>query len=214
MKKADKLIVVFGEPQDGGLRAARANYADREQVTAAAAAMGYSVGVAKSGKDHTVISRLPQIKLYKSGRALVPKVKSETFAKLTALLKPLKVAPPSPQPSPDTAGENDRAEVFPGPITNPWAELRAGSLVLASDADWEGWFEAHVVRLTDHGRILVLKWRDYPRLKPFTARRTEVALPPSACPVAITPEPPQSDDDPPIWAPDPKEDPASTQANG
>ncbi len=57
----------------------------------------------------------------------------------------------------------------------PWSAVVVGSVVLASDAKDEGWWEAVVLAL-EGGNMLRLRWRDYPEYDQFNRLITRVGL--------------------------------------
>jgi hypothetical protein len=69
--------------------------------------------------------------------------------------------PPAPTPT-----------VSPRPRT--WDEIGIGSLVLATIGVEDGWWESVVLGV--NGEMLTLKWRDFPGMRTFVRRRTELAL--------------------------------------
>src|SRR4051812_8307739 len=72
-------------------------------------------------------------------------------------------AAPPPAPTPT---------VSPRPRT--WDEIGIGSLVLATVGVEDGWWESLVLGV--NGEMLTLKWRDFPGMRTFVRRRTELAL--------------------------------------
>jgi hypothetical protein len=59
-----------------------------------------------------------------------------------------------------------------------WADITVGSLVLASEAPMDGWWESVVIGVKDE--LFTLRWRDFPGQPVFARRRWHLAiLPPS-----------------------------------
>jgi hypothetical protein len=94
----------------------------------------------------------------------------------------LKAASVSTAPVQTAAGSRpppSQAGASPHQRPEHWDEITVGDLVLAYDAETEGWFDAIVLRV--EGDLLRLRWRNYPREHIAPQRRNQLALlPPSA----------------------------------
>ena len=187
MSKHDVIYVVIGVGSDKKPHAARYHDRDGAVVARAAGLMGYKIASAVNAKAKTIAKTLPEIKLFASGRALVPRVKQSVFDYLNeALTFPTLRNGKDPNALSQSAADvTEQTEDLNGLLPNPWASIKVGSIVLAVDSDVEGWFEAVVVNLSLKGAMLGLRWRDYPRLQQFKAPRTAVAIPPSARPAVV-----------------------------
>lgn len=184
MPKPKPLYVILGTDKDGNKRAARYQHADAITVAKAAAMTGFRIARAFSVKARAAAKPLPEVQLFASGRALVPRVKQAIFKTLSESLsfpvaQPCKTSPSPQKRSEDVAEEHEELDGF---VRNPWASIKQGSLVLAEEPEDGGWYEAVVVGLASKGQTLSLRWRDWPKLKAFTIQRTAVAIPPSKRP--------------------------------
>lgn len=98
MDPGKTIIVVFGLDKNDKPRAARFGPEDREAATTAASLMGLSVARAET-TPAIVMARqdLPQGRVFRSGKALVPLVKWGLYDKLCRVLTPYS-APPRASP--------------------------------------------------------------------------------------------------------------------
>jgi len=190
MPKLKPLYVIIGADKDGKPRAARYQHVDGITVTKAAAMTGFRIARALSVKARAAAKSLPEIQLFASGRALVPRVKQSIFKALGESLT-FPVAQPCKTPAtPQKRSEEvvEEPEQLDGLVRNPWAAIKQGSLVLAEEPEDGGWFEAAVVGVASKGQVLSLRWRDWPKLKVFSVSRTAVAIPPSRRPQLASPD--------------------------
>jgi hypothetical protein len=180
-------FVVLGLDEVGKPRAATFGYQDQVAATKAASVMGLKIGRADSPEAVALIKQLPLGRVFATGKGLMPLVKRDIYDRL---LKLLKLDDPTPEPTttlvaPKPSGAPTRAPpdaVAPAastkdkPHTDPWSAITEGNLVLACTDPKEGWFPAKVMGAGKDGKVLTLKWRDYPALKPFEAKRASVGL--------------------------------------
>jgi len=190
MTKHKPLYVIIGADKDGVSRAARYHERDAITVAKAAALTGYRIARAISAKAKSAARALPQVQIFSSGKALVPRARQAMFKTLNETL-----SFPIAQPCKTPAGPQKRSAQVPdepenldGLVKNPWASIKKGSLVLAPEPNEGGWYEAVVIGQAQNGAQLTLRWRDWPKLKEFTASRTAVAIPPSARPPLVKPQ--------------------------
>jgi hypothetical protein len=182
MSRPKPLYVIIGADKDGKPRAARYQHADAITVAKAAAMTGFRIARAFSVKARAASKQLPEVQLFASGRALVPRVKQSIFKTLgESLTFPVAqpcATPATPQKRSEEAAEEP--EQLDGLVRNPWGAIKQGSLVLAEETEDGGWYEAVVV--SSKGQMLSLRWRDWPKLKVFSVPRTAVAIAPSRRP--------------------------------
>jgi hypothetical protein len=95
-------------------------------------------------------------------------------------LGPARAGPPQAPPT----GPARPGTANPGDPAPDWGRIGPGSLVLATVAAGEAWWESDVVAVNDN--LLTLKWRDFPDEPIFVRQRSRVALlHPSQQPAAI-----------------------------
>src|ERR1700754_526717 len=139
--KAAKVIVLFGLDENGKCRAAKFASEDEAVVNKLALARGLRVGLANGAKHAALLGKLPEGRLYSTGKSSVPLIGSKLYETLSVLV----------------GGE-------PGPILGSLPrsreELAPGHLVIAQASIANGWWEAVVTRR--EGTTLCLRWRDDP----------------------------------------------------
>lgn len=147
---------------------------DAERAVAAATTMGMASLPVSDAELSALAAKLPKGKIFSSGKAFVPFVGEALFDQLAARL---------PDPSvlqalraTAKAAEEDAAAAFKAAHTLPrdWDALKIGDLVLATEGEQEGWWEAVITGIA--GEILALRWRDWPDESPFSRQRDQVAL--------------------------------------
>lgn len=169
-------VIILGRDDNGRLHASFFPATDTRAAEKAAELMGMAALKVEGDELRAFLSRLPQGKLFDSGKAFVPFVKQDVYQAIAAhlsdeereRLEQPRVVPEKPAPE---------AEYPVPPKTMPesWDKLTVGSLVLATEGPLEGWFEATVVKI-DGDAGLRLTWRDYLDMPPFTRRADQVAL--------------------------------------
>ncbi|MFC3206336.1 hypothetical protein [Aquamicrobium soli] len=124
-------------------------------------------------------SSLPAGKLYESGRAFVPFVKSDLYERLHDSLpkKDREALAETNALRRAAADAAAAANAEPESFTLPddWSKIVVGDLVLAYDAEGEAWFEAYIVEVKGVHDLL-LRWRGWPDLPNFVRTRTCIAL--------------------------------------
>ncbi|WP_050735905.1 hypothetical protein [Methylobacterium sp. ARG-1] len=114
-------------------------------------------------------AELLQGRVFASGRAFVPFVKKGLYDRLSALAEPAgstataageTAALAAATASGDFGDQTSRA-IATGEARYPrsWAGVAAGSLVLITEGEQDGWYEAEVVEAKTGG-IYTLRWRD------------------------------------------------------
>lgn len=139
-----------------------------------------------------VAEKLPAGKLFESGLAFVPFVKREIHDALMARVSPedrdrveaarvAASAEKAVQRASDDADSDDikLPPLTPAQLPPDWSKIKVGSVVLASDRQSDGWWEA-VVEAEKPDSLLVLRWRQAPDMDQFLRRVDQVALLPTA----------------------------------
>jgi len=158
-----RLVAITAEP-GGTTRGAWFDPTQREAVEKAMIGQPVTLLELDTPKLDQVDPDFPTVKLPLGiGRLTLPVIKRPVYDRLATLARP---APQVPPPvTPDTA--------------DPYAAIKVGSIVLASDSREEGWFEAVVLRMENNGATLRLKWSDFADLGDFTKPLTRVGIPPA-----------------------------------
>ena len=180
-----RAIVVFGRDNSSKPHASCFDEATAEQAEKAAGLMGMHVLRLETAEARGLATKLPQGRVFASGRAFVPFVKAGLYASLAAIanIDPAQ-GPRDPEPAPAASAGPMKANTTmppcrPGQPAPGRIALAIGSVVLAPEAPMEGWWEAVVVKL--RGDLITLRWRDYPDYPLFSLRRDHIVhLPPGA----------------------------------
>lgn len=172
-------LILLGRDEAGKAHASRFEDLDFKAVRNAAAIMGMATLPIVGKELETMAAALPKGKLFDSGRAFVPFVKSDLYERLhDQLPKKDREALAETNALRRAAAETAvAANAEPESFTLPddWAKITVGNLVLAYDGDGEAWFEAYVVE-TKGADDLVLRWRGWPDLPNFVRNRNRIAL--------------------------------------
>jgi hypothetical protein len=176
---AKDYLVILGVDADDKPHAATFPLADEVVVRKAAELMGMRVGRTADDKARALARGLPSGKLFATGKALVPLVRHAIYDDLTKTLSILTApAPESGQKdAPAASVQVGSADAARPPAHDPWADIKVGSVVLCrDDSDEPGWWESVVLAIHPDTDMMVLRWRDYPKLKSFSVKRREVGL--------------------------------------
>jgi hypothetical protein len=172
--KTETFLVLLGLDEDNKPRAAKFDEKYENAARKAAVAKGYKIGRPKTDEAVGLASRLVDGKVFASGKSLVPLANVETYKKL---LEVLEIEAPAAAPatpalkavSPATSGDG-----------NLWARIAIGTIVLCQDDSAKpkerGWWESRVTSISNDGKILTVRWSNYPTIKPFTVKRAAVAI--------------------------------------
>jgi hypothetical protein len=183
---ANSALILLGRDEAGKAHASRFDDLDLKAVRNAAAIMGMATLPIVGKELATMAVTLPKGKLYESGRAFVPFVKSDLYERLhDQLPKKGREALAETNALRRAAAEAAKAaDAEPETFTLPddWAKITVGNLVLAYDGEGEAWFEAYVVE-TKSADDLVLRWRGWPDLPNFVRTRNRIALMHPAYPI-------------------------------
>ncbi|QNP78598.1 hypothetical protein [Agrobacterium tumefaciens] len=169
-------VIILGRDDNGRPHASFFPATDTRAAEKAAELMGMVALKVKGDELRAFLGRLPQGKLFDSGKAFVPFVKQELYQAIAAhlsdeereRLEQPRVVPVKP------AAETDYP-VRPKNMPESWDQLTVGSLVLATEGPLEGWYEATIINIEGDTGVR-LKWRDYLDMLPFTRRIDQVAL--------------------------------------
>ncbi len=184
LAKPTPALVVFGTDKGGRPHAAWFATPDVSLATKAAETIGFRALVLCDDAQRSAAAELPQGRVFSSGRAYVPFVAKEVYERLQAFAggskgaatTTIRLAAPGPG---KPADGNDRCFGGSGPADprypRSWAGVAIGSLVLITEGEEDGWYEAVVVASKPGGEF-TLQWRDWPDLPMLTRRRDEMAL--------------------------------------
>ncbi|MCJ2021540.1 hypothetical protein MKK84_29685 [Methylobacterium sp. E-065] len=186
LAKPTPALVVFGADKGGKPHAAWFPTPDVSLATQAAATIGFRALVLCDDAQRSAATDLPQGRVFSSGRAFVPFVAKEVYERLQALAGGLvgsdtttiRLAAQSPEKPAD--GDGDGGGFGGSGPADPryprsWAGIAIGSLVLITEGEEDGWYEAVVVASKPGGEF-TLQWRDWPDLPMLMRRRDEMAL--------------------------------------
>src|SRR4051794_30358032 len=192
-------VIVFGRDKMGKAHASWFDQSEAALAEKAAGLMNLRVLTVKTDEHRALAAQFPRGRVFATGRAFVPFVKSSLFLQLQSAAQgaadassaapapgdqapadePVKAEPPSP--GGDTPAEQPaKAEPEPSPAKpnrerpRTWSDIQVGHMVLAAEAYGEGWWEARVVQ--EHEGKFTLTWRDWPELPRFARHRWQLAL--------------------------------------
>ncbi|RWH69471.1 MAG: hypothetical protein EOQ86_30215 [Mesorhizobium sp.] len=172
-------LIVFGRDDSRKPHASVFLLPEVEAAESAARLMGMHSHRVEPGEAPEIVMRLPAGKLFDSGKAFVPFVKSEVYTRIAALAgvadegdggpgddkaadSPENVSAGSPEAVVgQSEGGAGGGQSGSGGLADPWAGLAVGSVVLASEGPDEGFFEARIMKVKAKG-MFTLKFLDYP----------------------------------------------------
>lgn len=167
----DEYIVVLAGNADGRPRASAFAGEDVDAAVIAAHAQQFSVVVPHTEELIALAGEIPAGRVTAAGKVSCAFVKQETYDKFAALIgSEHEVVAAS-----GDAVENAEAGAAAAQA-DPWSEIAAGSVVLATIGRDDGWWEAVVLATDPSGERLTLSWRDWPNMPSFSAARRAVAL--------------------------------------
>ena len=169
-------IIILGRDDNRRAHASFFPATDTRPAQKAAELMGMAALKVENDEVRSLLTRLPQGKLFDSGKAFVPFVKQGLYDEIAAHLSDEeRQRLEQPRAAPETPPAEVVHPVRPKNMPESFDKIVVGSLVLAIDEPLEGWFEANVVELKGGGSLR-LQWRDYLDLPQFTRRIDQVAL--------------------------------------
>ncbi|RUY50203.1 hypothetical protein EN981_14480 [Mesorhizobium sp. M7A.F.Ca.CA.001.13.2.1] len=171
-------MIVFGRDETRKPHASVFLLPEVEAAESAARLMGMHSHRVEPGEAPEIVMRLPAGKLFDSGKAFVPFVKSEVYSRIAALAgvaderdggpgddkaadSPENASAGSPEAVAARGGGDGGGGAAGGNDSDLWAKLAVGDMVLASEGPDEGSFEARIMKAKAKG-IFTLKFRDYP----------------------------------------------------
>ena len=176
---------MFGADKDGKPHASWFAETDTALATKAARVMNMRTLPLSSEAHRTLAAELPQGRVFASGRAFVPFVKKGVYDRLSALAGRLSARQQRQAKrlcrglttATGDAGDQTSTATATGEARYPrsWASVAIGSLVLISEGEQDGWYEAEVIE-AKAGGIYTLRWRDWPDLPLLVRRREHMAL--------------------------------------
>ncbi|MBZ9907774.1 hypothetical protein LB557_17340 [Mesorhizobium sp. BR115XR7A] len=178
-------LIVLGLDDGGKAHASWFGEAQVGMAEKAAGMMGMAaLPVAEAADLKGLADKLPQGRVFESGRAFVPFVKRTLYDAIATHLPPgyqfpSRAADDRPPPKPKKASGGAAPES--GPMRpephrpTGWDKIEVGSLVLATEGLYEGWFEAKVTKISPEG-LFTLRWRDWLDTPAFTRKLTQIAL--------------------------------------
>ncbi|MBZ9850303.1 hypothetical protein LB565_20185 [Mesorhizobium sp. CA14] len=179
-------LIVLGLDDGGKAHASWFGEAEVGMAEKAAGMMGMAaLPVADADDLHELAGRLPQGRVFESGRAFVPFVKRALYDAIATHLPPgyqfpVRAADDRPTPKPrkkaSAADASESGPKRPEPHRpTDWDKIEVGSLVLATTGAYEGWYEATVTKISAEG-VYTLRWRDWLEEPAFTRKLVHIAL--------------------------------------
>jgi hypothetical protein len=171
-------IIVFGVDEHDKPRAAVFQGKIADAARKAADQMKLRAIDTSTAAAQAIAAKLPAGRIQGDGQGFVPYVRRDLYDQVVAVAG----ATPTPQSAATNnqtplAGDNaTAAKAAPG-LPRTWDDIAAGHVVIVQDEDDypdKGWWEAIVVdRKND---VLTLRWRDFPKYKPFARHVSAIAL--------------------------------------
>jgi hypothetical protein len=164
-------LIVFGLDGDDKPRAGVFAAKVGDAVRQAASQLRLRTFDATSVDGQALAARTPAGRVQDDGKPFLPYVPRDLYDRLATIADAAEVLS-APVPPPDNG--SGAPPTAPG-LPTTWDAIAVGHLVIAQD-DYagDGWWEATVINRSND--ILTLRWRDYPRFKPFTRHVAAVAL--------------------------------------
>jgi hypothetical protein len=154
-------LIVLGRDEQGKPRAARFPAGQADLVAKAAKAMNLAVCKADGAALAELAKKLPNGRLYATGRGFVPPVGRSLYDKI------VEQSQLAGQPMPKDADQASAEQPALG-LPTSWDDIGPGHLVIAQEGVKEGWWEAIVIER--NGDMLTLRFRDYQQ--PHVMRHT------------------------------------------
>lgn len=168
--KLARYLVVLGLDAEQKPHAAKFDIVEEKAVRKAAHLMELRIGKPKSKDSDSLVNKLPDGRLFASGRGLVPFVRPDTYEQLLKVLE----LEPEKAPTAKAPAANDT------PAADPWSAIKPGATVLCRDPLPEpSWWECIVVSVERDHHTLTVRWQNYPTLAAFKVKRAAVAIPPA-----------------------------------
>jgi len=178
-------LIVFGlddtkRPHASAFPAHEADLAEK-----AAGLMGMTALRLATDAQKALAAKLPKGRVFASGRAFVPFVRAGLYEAIAAAAGVLAETAPSACAASADSPKADAGAVAPAgvagvakPATPPqpagWADIRVGSVVLATAGPDQGWYESEVIEILED--LMKLRWRSWPEEPVFARRFSQVGL--------------------------------------
>lgn len=179
-------MIVFGLDEAQKPHASWFDEADAPLAEKAAGLMGMKILRLTSGEQRGLAGKLPKGRVFESGKAFVPFVNKTLYGQLEAMGgeepfvdSAIVQAALDGKPTGEGAAQPELAETASLPVASSWAAITVGSVVLATEGEKEGWYEA-VVTSAKPNHLFTLKWRDWPEEAEFVRKRGHLGLLPPA----------------------------------
>lgn len=173
-------LIVLGRDDAGRPHASWFGEADSVAATQAAELMGMVAIDVAGGELRALAGKLPQGRVFASGKAFVPFVKATLFDQLASHVSAeqratLETGASGKQAAASSGAATASSDSPKFTLPDDWSKIVANSLVLAYSSDDESWFEAAVVETKGVDEV-VLRWRDWPEMPNFVRRRQHLGL--------------------------------------
>lgn len=179
-------LIVFGLDEAQKPHASWFEQADAPLAEKAAGLMGMKILRLTNDEQRELAGKLPKGRVFESGKAFVPFVNKALYSQLAAMggeEPPVNPAVDQAASGDEQAGEgaahSKPADTVSSPVASSWGSITVGSVVLASEGEKEGWYEA-VVTAAKSSHLFTLKWRDWPDEPEFVRKRGHLGLLPPA----------------------------------
>jgi hypothetical protein len=136
----------------------------KEQAVKAAEKWKLRIGYAVDEAGRVLAKDVPSGLQHPFNKVDAPVIQREKYDLLLKVLKDAPAAPPTV--APDKAPD----------VQDSWQAIHPSQTVLWASDPAEGYFPAVVISVSKDGQQLTLRWRDYPKLPEFRARRLAVGL--------------------------------------
>ena len=175
-------VVLYGLDADSKPQAAR--FPERLCDLAIKAGQQLKLSVLKVTTEDLaqVAGRLPVGRINSTGKGLVPNVKQALYDQVLAVAGGAaasnatkgSAAPNGFTKIPLNEAGKEGNPVGAEGLPKTWKDIGPNHLVLVQETLRDGWWECVVVERNDD--MLTVRWRDYPKWKPFTVHADAVAL--------------------------------------
>lgn len=177
-KKSDKTtktkgpLYLYGLDEAGKPRGAR--FAEsRDDIVKAANALGCLSVLNPPPAFAELGVKLPLGRIYSSGKAFVPNIRTALFDKLVEAGKALGLEAPQ-RPLASATNAPVAVEKPTHGLPSDWKSIEVGQLVLVQETLADGWWEAET--LERDGDIVTVRYRDYPKYPVMKRHVSAVAL--------------------------------------
>ena len=167
-EKRNPTIVVMGLDKDGRPRAAAYPAELLGQAAKAAEAWKLRLGRAENDGALALAQEIPHGEKHNHKKVNAPTIKRETYDLLLKAINCDEKIDETPKTS-DAPADQDK-------YVHLWEVIEVGGTVLWQADPSEGYFPCTVVGVSKDRKLLTLKWRDYPKLPSFQAKRIAVGL--------------------------------------